>query len=70
MLRLRLNVNVQCPRRPARQYEILRPECAVCFAIGEAANAAREVERHIKFAERGGAEVRWKNFKRSSPPPA
>ena len=68
MLHLSLSMDAKCPRHPNRRYDVLRGNCSVCLALYEAASSAGEVERHLRFAGRLGAEIRRKDRRRHSPP--
>ena len=64
MLHLRLSVDAKCPQHPNRSYQDRADRCVLCVTLSEAAAAARASERHLRFAEHIGAEVRWKGLRR------
>lgn len=70
MLHLRLSVDVKCPRHPRRAYDARPGGCAICQCIADAAECAGKAECELRGASRLGAELRWKNHRRSvSRPP-
>jgi hypothetical protein len=70
MLRLRLSVDLKCPRHPGRQYPSLDLRCARCASLSIMAESARQVEQQISLEVRYGAEVRWKVSRRRPRPPS
>ncbi len=67
MLRLRLSVDLKCPRHQSRQYPTIDVRCHLCVCLSGIAEAARALEREITAQSGYGAEVRWKNSRRSAP---
>lgn len=68
MLHLGLSVDVKCPHHPLRKYPHVDSRCPICAGLTAAADAATQIERYLKGADRIGADVRWKNFRRRARP--
>lgn len=64
MLRIRLSVDVKCPRHPRRNYEVKPAGCGICQAIVAALDLANRATRELRGASRLGADLRWKNVRR------
>ncbi len=65
MLYLRLTVDAKCPKHPRRSYAVKPAGCGICQAIVEAATLADRATRELRAAFRLGADLRWKNIRRS-----
>jgi hypothetical protein len=64
MLHLRLSVDAKCPRHPNRTYQEPPPGCSICQCLWQASEYRRRIERELKSAQRFGADLRWRNFRR------
>lgn len=65
MLHVRVTVDVKCPRHPSRQYQVAPAGCGVCQELLAVKSCAEKLERAIRSAGRLGAELRWRNVRRS-----